>query len=66
MSELLIEPLIFGLGMAYIGLAPGAVYPMYPGGDPDRKVMTTLYAASAVTSTAAIHVQADSSKQDGG
>lgn len=65
MSELL-EPLLFGLGMAYIGLAPGAVYPMYPGGDPDRKTMTTLYAASAVTSTAAIHVQADSSEQDGG
>ena len=37
MPELLIEPLIFGLGMAYIGLAPGAVYPMYPGGDPDKK-----------------------------
>lgn len=65
MPELLIEPLIFGLGMAYIGLALGAVYPMYPGGDPDRKTMTTLYAASAVTSAATIIVQADA-EQNGG
>lgn len=65
MSELLIEPLIFGLGMAYIGLAPGAVYPMYPGGDHDKKTMTTLYAASAVTSAATIIVQADA-EQNGG
>lgn len=66
MPELLTEPLIFGLGMAYIGLAPGAVYPMYQGGESDRKAMTTLYAASAAISTAAIYVQADSSEQDGG
>lgn len=65
MPELLIEPLIFGLGMAYIGLAPGAVYPMYPGGDPDKKTTTTLYDASAVTSVATIIVQADA-EQNGG
>lgn len=67
MPELLTQPLIFGKGMAFIGLAPGACYATVPesSGPTKRKVMTTLYAASAVTSAAHI-IHTEDSGQNGG
>lgn len=54
--------------MAFIGLAPGACYATVPesSGPTKRKVMTTLYAASAVTSAAHITIQTEDSGQNGG
>lgn len=50
MPELLIQPLVFGSGLAYIGLSPGACYSFSPDGDQrKRRIMTTLHVASAVT-----------------
>lgn len=68
MPELLTQPLIFGTGMAFIGLAPGACYATVPesSGPTKRKVMTTLYAASAVTSAAHITIQTEDGGQNGG
>ena len=53
--------------MAFIGLAPGACYATVPesSGPTKRKVMTTLYAASAVTSAAHI-IHTEDSGQNGG
>lgn len=68
MPELLTQPLIFGTGMAFIGLAPGACYAMVPDGNgpTQKKVMTTLYAASAVTSADNITIQTEDIGQNGG
>lgn len=49
MPELLTQPLIFGTGMAFIGLTPGACYGMAPGGNGGpRTVMDTVYGAAVV------------------
>lgn len=67
MPELLIQPLIFGSRMTFIGLAPGACYGMEPNDRNRRRhAMNTLYVASAVTSAAHIIIQTEDSGQNGG
>ncbi len=59
MSKLLTQPLIFGTGMVYIGLAPGVLYGMAPVGYEKCKVQGSLCAASMVISTPTIRIEAE-------
>lgn len=63
MPELLTMPLLFGEGIAFIGLAPGAMYAMKPGKGGTGKVMTGLSAAAAVIATPHVTIECD---QNGG
>ena len=68
MPELLTQPLIFGAGMAFIGLAPGACYGMAPGGNGGpRTVMDTVYGAAVVIiAPPQITIYTEDSGQNGG
>lgn len=67
MPELLTQPLIFGTGMAFIGLIPGACYGMAPGGNGGPKaVMNTVYGAASVLVASQITILAEDSGQNGG
>jgi len=68
MHGLLTQPLVFGEGMAFIGLTPGACYGMAPGGNGGpRTVMDTVYGAAAVIiAPPQITILAGDSGQNGG
>lgn len=68
MPGLLTQPLIFGAGMAFIGIAPGASYSMVPPDEPTprRSVMGTIYGAAAVIAASQITIRAEDGGQNGG
>lgn len=68
MPGVLTQPLIFGAGMAFIGIAPGASYSMVPPGEqaPRRSVMGTVYGAAVVIAASQITIRAEDSGQNGG
>jgi len=59
MPELLTMPLVFGEGIAFVGLSPGAVYSMKPGSGGTGKVMTGLSAAAAVFQITHITIESE-------
>lgn len=52
-------PLVFGEGIAFVGLSPGAVYSMKPGSGGTGKVMTGLSAAAAVFQITHITIESE-------
>lgn len=58
MPELLRQPLVYGLGMAYVGLSPNVVYSLTKGGGkPQPEIMVALCAASAVSANSQVMIR---------